>query len=216
MAKLQTQIAEVDALKASLESGAQKIGTLDGRLTPLEARLSKFDDWAKAGLATRSEAVAAIAIASLKSAVDSGRPFTAELAAAKSVAAGLVDLSGLGPYAAKGLASEADLVAAYPKVARKALDAALEKRTGKERVDGGCVVVATQTVQQSLDLDADLLLTDLCPVDVLLQRIGRLHRHERTRPGGYDKARAVVLVPSNRDLSVLVGAAGRPRNHHAL
>jgi CRISPR-associated endonuclease/helicase Cas3 len=91
---------------------------------------------------------------------------------------------------------------------RRLLDTAVECSLGKERPEGGMVVVGTQTLEVSLDLDADLLITDLCPVDVLLQRIGRLHRHERNRPRGFEVARAVVLTPRARDLLPL-GHVGR-------
>lgn len=80
---------------------------------------------------------------------------------------------------------------------RQLLDTAVAAMlsTSKDRPQKGCIVIGSQTLEQSLDIDADLLITDLCPVDVLLQRIGRLHRHSLPRPYGFDLPRAIVLCP---------------------
>lgn len=80
---------------------------------------------------------------------------------------------------------------------RARLDSAVEQALGKCGRAGGLVVCGSQTLEQSLDIDADFLITDLAPVDVLLQRFGRLHRHDRARPLGFEQPRALIALPEN-------------------
>jgi CRISPR-associated endonuclease/helicase Cas3 len=59
------------------------------------------------------------------------------------------------------------------------------------------VLVATQVIEQSLDVDFDLMISDLAPVDLLLQRSGRLHRHTReNRPSLLKTPTLWVVAPT--------------------
>ena len=60
------------------------------------------------------------------------------------------------------------------------------------RRPGRHIVVASQVAEQSLDVDFDLLVSDAAPVDLLLQRVGRLHRHSRPRPALLREARCLL------------------------
>ena len=82
----------------------------------------------------------------------------------------------------------------FARADREWLDAEVTRRLGKHSPDGAILLIGTQTLEQSLDIDADWLITDLCPMDVLLQRIGRLHRHDR---GPRTPAICTVLVPEH-------------------
>ena len=88
--------------------------------------------------------------------------------------------------------------ARYPGDERKAREmqvlAALGKsgRRGEGRPES-CLLIATQVAEQSLDIDVDWMVTDLAPVDLVLQRLGRLHRHDRPdRPTPFQRPALVV------------------------
>ncbi|HOW64862.1 MAG TPA: CRISPR-associated helicase Cas3' [Candidatus Paceibacterota bacterium] len=90
------------------------------------------------------------------------------------------------------------LHARFPLWRREQLEQLWLEALGKESNNRpqGCVLVATQVVEQSVDIDADFLATDLAPTDMLLQRIGRLWRHTRpNRPG-----RSEVLIQTGLTL----------------
>lgn len=62
---------------------------------------------------------------------------------------------------------------------QKREDQALETFGKNEFRTGRKILIATQVAEQSLDLDFDCAVTDLAPIDLILQRAGRLWRHAR-------------------------------------
>ncbi len=83
--------------------------------------------------------------------------------------------------------------ARFPADERSAREQAVLAVFGKRaRRPQRALLVATQVVEQSLDIDFDFLISDLAPVDLLLQRAGRLHRHERIRPAAHRQPRLTV------------------------
>ncbi|MGL6160880.1 CRISPR-associated helicase Cas3' [Microbulbifer sp.] len=71
------------------------------------------------------------------------------------------------------------------------------------------LLIATQVAEQSLDIDFDFMLTDLAPMDLILQRAGRLHRHRRPRPDAHQQARLFVAGLSAESLPDLKTTAWR-------
>jgi CRISPR-associated endonuclease/helicase Cas3 len=90
----------------------------------------------------------------------------------------------------------------FPFWRREELEEEWMQRLGKDGKNRcGCILVSTQIVEQSVDLDADLIITELAPTDMLLQRMGRLWRHEReARPNSQPE---FFVIEEEKTLSAL-------------
>ncbi|MCK6426059.1 MAG: CRISPR-associated helicase Cas3' [Burkholderiaceae bacterium] len=89
--------------------------------------------------------------------------------------------------------------ARFPADERSQRERAVQALYGKAGTrPARALLIATQVAEQSLDIDFDLLISDLAPVDLLLQRAGRLHRHVRQRPAAHAEPRLIVagLLPA--------------------
>jgi CRISPR-associated endonuclease/helicase Cas3 len=98
------------------------------------------------------------------------------------------------------------LHAQYPLAEREMRERALTDKYGPQgdRPKRG-IVIGTQVLEQSLDLDFDVMVSDLAPVDLLLQRSGRLHRHDRVRPAPHQTPHLWVNVPQNGAGEIEIG-----------
>lgn len=99
--------------------------------------------------------------------------------------------------------STADLVlyhARFPVDQRHEIETAIDSKFGKKGLNTGqrphlAVLIGTQVLEQALDYSVDVMVTELAPVDLVLQRSGRLHRHVHVRPCPLQQPRLLWLAP---------------------
>ncbi|HQC96828.1 MAG TPA: CRISPR-associated helicase Cas3' [Aquabacterium sp.] len=157
------------------------------------------------GLACTSRPQAPIALAALAEDLEGIAAMAARLLAkggCGAVVVNTVDRAQQLYLALKAMVNEPAQVmlfhARFPADERSAHEQAVLAVFGKQAMrPSHALLVATQVVEQSLDIDFDFLISDLAPVDLLLQRAGRLHRHVRERPAAHQQARLAVagLLP---------------------
>ncbi len=94
---------------------------------------------------------------------------------------------------------------------RRKIERKIGRKFGKNKSNRPhcAIVVATQVLEQSLDLDFDWMGSEMAPSDLLLQRLGRLHRHDEderdeadkstVRPSGVRKPRFVILTSAETE-----------------
>ncbi len=156
---------------------------------PIEAQLAARADLSRT-LAITRVADASAAFARIREAAAAG--------ACVAWVRNTVDDAAEGAAALREAGLEADLFHARFAIGdRLAIEARVRKRFDRDSTAldrRGQVLVATQVVEQSLDLDFDLVVSDLAPVDSVLQRAGRLWRHTQ-RPRPISGPELVVVAP---------------------
>jgi CRISPR-associated endonuclease/helicase Cas3 len=92
--------------------------------------------------------------------------------------------------------------AQFPAFRRQEIEEECIRKFGKDKSlrPQRAILVATQVVEQSLDVDFDSMMTAVAPIDLVLQRMGRIFRHEDTlRPTQMHSPRQFVMVPKGED-----------------
>jgi CRISPR-associated endonuclease/helicase Cas3 len=88
----------------------------------------------------------------------------------------------------------------------------------QDRSDKPCIIVSTQIVEASLDLDADILFTDAAPADSLIQRMGRVYRRYARLAGNYasEEPNIIIMInnalPENNSSEILAPGVGYIRS----
>lgn len=113
-------------------------------------------------------------------------------------------IAGVAALREKGIAARL-LHARFALSDRKRIEAEVLTRAGKEGSDRtGFVLVGTQVLESSLDLDFDVMVSDLAPMAALIQRAGRLWRHMDIRPANSRPVAGPVLHVLSPDPDVVV------------
>lgn len=181
------QAAFQRGLKPKLKSwGAGSVASPAGAEAPYPALTSV----AKSAQVTavnpaRSREIRVERLATMQAAVDQIQAAQARGAACVWIRNAVDDaIAAVDALRAAGVAADL-LHARFALCDRLAKEEALRERFGPDATQAqraGRVLVATQVVEQSLDLDFDLMISDLAPIGAMIQRAGRLWRHTAVRP----------------------------------
>lgn len=102
----------------------------------------------------------------------------------------------------------------FPLERRDELEHDWLERLGRNRATQGpgSILIATQVVEQSVDIDLDFIVSDLAPTDMLLQRLGRLWRHPRAQRAAALPEfwiRSLAVAPDETDVRKIKKSLGR-------